>query len=304
MGAIAVGPLIRLANDYVEVAVAPATGGRVVALTDRSRGVECLAPSASRRTVPARNGGAWAARPRGDWDVCVPSIAPADLGRRVRDDYGDLWSAKWEVASTDGALIIRSAAPDEPCARSRTMTLVGPKLAVSYTLEATGTNAGSYLCAMHPAMPTSTNLRAPFDTDTELTVEYSSDDRVPIGRTLRWGRPATKIPSWYLGGPPLATPVAMKLFGPTPPASRIPVQQDRAPLELHVDADVVAFVGAWLNYRGRAHSAGDFHVAVEPTTAATDNLATAHDARQRVQVQAGDSRNWGVAVVLNGEDRT
>lgn len=292
------GDLLGISNEYVEVFVAPTTGGRVVRLTDRPREMEWLVPSAVRRSRPALENDSWADYPRGGWDECLPSIEPAKLGARWCNDHGDLWSAEWEVVGSQDAVITRVAAPDDSYAVTRRLSLDGPSVRIDYALRVNGPDPLSYLWSMHPLLPADTDIRATLQHGTEVVVGYCTDERIPTGTTLTWGDPVPELDHLPLGQAPDG-PLAMKLFARTPAQMPLTATRGQSALAFGFDSRQIEFVGLWLNY-GAWPTDGppDSHLAIEPTTAATDDLATAQARGQAKVVSPGGSEQWSVTLTV------
>ena len=285
---------IRLWNDELAVSVAPAEGGRVTELLDRRRGVSWLIPATHRSRPARRRNDSWQEHPRGGWDECLPSIVPATIGDRECNDHGDLWSGCWETTQTTDGIVMQVQAPDGGYVLTRTMRLHESALHCSYALTASPDRDLSYLWSMHPLMPVDVDLRATLPTGTPLTVEYCSEPAVRVGDTLHWGQEPSGLPGWSLGEtPPLA--LAAKLFTDMPAEGTVSVTRGTSRLTFHC-AQTPA-LGLWLNYGAWPQDGPyDSHVAIEPTTSATDDLAVAVVRGDAITLDSGCTKTWKVSV--------
>jgi galactose mutarotase-like enzyme len=291
---------ITVSNTYAEIAVVPAIGGRVVQLTDRLRETEWLVPAPVRRREPASTHASWADSPRGGWDECLPSIDPAKVGDRWCNDHGDLWALSWELTATQQhEITTRVTAPDDDYTMTRSIALNGPEVRIEYDLQATGKGQLSYLWSMHPLLRVPTDVRRTLPRGTEVVVAYCTDERVRPGTLLRWGQPVDELDQWVVGTVPHG-PLAMKLFAHTP-AEPVVVTRESAGLSFSLDPQEVPFVGLWLNYGAwPSVSDPDTHVAIEPTSAATDDLAAAQANRQARVLRRGGRHQWSVTLTMEG----
>lgn len=280
--------------------MAPAMGARVVRLVDRRRGVDWLVPAATSRARPARVDDSWVRYPRGGWDECLPSINPARINDRWCNDHGDLWSGDWHVTAADDALVCETLAPDDGYRFRRTLRLDGAVVQVEYELQVTGPAPVPYLWSMHPLIAPGTDVQTALPDGTTAVVGYCSDPRVQAGTILTWGAAIDELDGLVLGAAP-AEPLALKLFARAPVDRPVTVTRERAFLAFHIDHPLTPYVGLWLNYGAwPPESEPDAHIAIEPTTAATDDLATAQHEGQARLLQPGSVDRWSVSLELGG----
>ena len=72
-------------------------------------------------------------------------------------------------------------------------------------------------------------------------------------------------------------------------------------LELSWDAEILPYVGIWLNYGAwPINEQSSHHIAIEPTTAPVDSLAEAIAAGSQVQLPARGSHSWSTTLRLLG----
>lgn len=297
--------LVRLENDDVAVVVEPHRGGRVLALRDRRRGVDWLVPTPSdaATTESPSDPGLWASHPRGGWDECLPSIQQTRLpehGLPAVGDHGDLWSSPWhEVdppAPTSGPASWLGVDVADGYTFLRGVELDGAVLRLTYVLLSRVGRDLPFLWSMHPLLPERAGLRRTFAEGTPMLVEYSSAPSVRRGTTVEWGRPVPGVADWVLGSVP-AAPVAVKGFVAAPPT--FSAVQDGSALTFRVDPAVVPHVGVWLNHGAwPSPGAPDRHVALEPATAATDDLALALDREQARVLTAYGRVSWDLEILV------
>jgi hypothetical protein len=301
--------VVALRNDDLTVLLEPRRGGRVLAIRDERRGVDWLEPTARDLDAgapadPGADPALWASHPRGGWDECLPSIVPAHLPARglpAVGDHGDLWSAAWREVepATDSAAPaswLAVDAPDGSYSLRRAVELAGPVLRIDYLLTSHTDRDLPFLWSMHPLLPARTDLTRTFPVDTPLLVEYSSSPALMPGTTLGWGRPVPGVGDWVLGVVP-QRPVAVKGFAPAP--ATFSADLDGSALTFRLDPAAVPYVGVWLNHGAwPTAEAPDRHVALEPTTAATDDLAAALNRGQARELPAHGRLAWDLEMIV------
>lgn len=306
---------IELASDEVRVGIEPVHGGRIVSLVDRRSGREWLVQASD-----ADDGaiGSWAAhdavftgeRAYG-WDECLPTVAPcADplepSGPPLRD-HGDGWGRPVEVEPRPGA----DGGPAslrmtwEVAGRyrfERVVTLDGPAVRTDYRMIALGRDV-PFLWSIHPllALEPGARLAIPGVDAVRVTNGPGLDLRAangqvawPVVDTLAGDRlDLSRIPDSSAGTARKLYAVAAAVDGPA-----IAWQPDGAGLAFDWDREVAPALGIWIDAGGWPVGAGRQQVALEPTTAPFDDLATAMAHDQAAWARPGHDVRWWATIRL------
>jgi galactose mutarotase-like enzyme len=250
----------RLDNDFVEVAVVPELGAKVVSLKNRQTGREWMYhPGGPGQMKLFRNqlGDDFARSPMTGWDECLPTISPCIWRGRALPDHGEVWSVPWqldEAAWRAARIQTTLRLPVSPFEFTRVIELQGDTLLIHYQLTNQSDEPQEYLWAMHPLLA----LRP--------------GDQLMLDREIR--RQWQKHP-WIdsLQFPENAAAAAKVFAGP--------LAEGWAGVRNAVSGDELIFrwdpaecdtLGLWLT-RGGWH--GHHHLALEPTNGAADSLVLA-----------------------------
>ncbi|MHB0856525.1 MAG: DUF5107 domain-containing protein [Anaerolineae bacterium] len=151
-------PLIRLANDHLQVVVAPTIGGRIVSLIHRPSGHEFLWRNAALPLEQLPPGTAYDPHFYGGIDELLPNDIPERINGVDAQDHGELWTTPLEAHVEGDALILAGTLPLTGLTYQRRMTLraQGPYLDADYTIDNPTGERRIFLWKPHAAL----NIRA------------------------------------------------------------------------------------------------------------------------------------------------
>ena len=246
------------------------------------------------------------------WDECLPTVAACTVqtpaGGIKLQDHGDLWRVPWQVTvqETD-AVTMEAQATTLPLALTRTTMLTsmakGWRLRLFYSLRNSGAKRVPWSWAAHPlfACEAGDRIMAPETVD-RVRVEASRRDRV--------GKPGEWI-TWP-GGQGLderhdlsvvaaiSSGYAEKLFSGRLDDGWCALERAEVGLRVTVRWDVAAtpYLGLWLCYGGwpERGEARQMCVAMEPTTAPVDGLATTGEWSR--WLEPGETTHWPMDVEI------
>ncbi|HEY6057745.1 MAG TPA: hypothetical protein VIV06_06920, partial [Candidatus Limnocylindrales bacterium] len=294
---------IALQNELLRVIVVPEFGAKVVSLVDRRTGREWLVQGSPQADGAAREAVFGGAAAYG-WDECLPTVAPAAdpvlPGRRLRD-HGDQWGRPCGVDTVDGAIQSRWDGLDWPYRLVRRLSLDGPSVVAEYTLEVDSTIASKalpFLWSMHPlfTLEPGSRIRLP-DGVRDVTITNGTGTGIEPGGRIGWPSAARSVAH----GDHLAldevraaeSGQALKLYaGPVERGWTVAETTDGGRLQVSWDTSFARFVGLWLDYGGwpAAPDMPRHEVAIEPTTAPADDLATAIAGGHAERLAGGERR--------------
>lgn len=207
---------------------------------------------------PAVEGGTYGAAEARGWDECFPTVAPCEhpAWGPLRD-HGELWSRPWRA---DGDALTC----ETPRFRfSRRLTAEGDRLHADYAVDCDEPWMWSQhaLLALHPGE----------------RFAFEGADPGPVGPVEE------------------DTGLAEKTYAPAEGRVRAAVGSSRGGIALEWDAAEMPVLGLWRSYGGWPPGGPPAHqVAIEPTTHAADDLASAEAPRR------GPAR-WRVTLHLTEE---
>lgn len=256
------------------------------------------------------------------WDECLPSVAACQIeteaGQAFLPDHGDLWRVPWQVlnASPDSATM-RANCFSLPLQLTRSVILTeatsGWRIQLLYSL----TNLGAYVVpwswSAHPlfAVDRGDRISLPNRIRT-LRLEDSRDNRLgKSGDTISW--PTAQSPNGATIDLSTAqspgSAVGDKLFaGPFGSSIGLSARSGIASshegcaslerlqlglrLTVQFEPSLTPYLGLWLCYGGWPDSPGtkQICVALEPSTAPVDSLATKGDWARHLE--PGETSTW------------
>ncbi len=276
---------LNLSNDLIELEVAPGFGARVTALIDRRSGRDWLVPGAlvGGRDDAATYGGAQA---RG-WDECFPTVAPcASLGWKARlRDHGSLWGRAWTCRRNATSIVaeIRSAG----FRFERVLELQGASVTARYELENTGVAAFPFLWSQHCLLATRPGERIVLDGIGELR-----------SKTGVLGWPADRDGRDQATIMDASARFYHKAYAPLDGQANVGIDADDGGIRWSWAAADAGYLGLWRDYGGWPADNPVHQVALEPTTAPADDLASAEALGKDIWLPPGDTRNWTVDIHL------
>lgn len=246
------------------------------------------------------------------WDECLPTVAACSVetpaGVVPMQDHGDLWRAGWHVLEhTTDAVTMSARCESLPLELTRSMilaeTATGWQLRLLYSLRNVGQHRVPWSWAAHPLFVCEAGDRIVLpDAIQRMRVEGSRGNRVgPKGTWIPWPFPLgpDSIDLGMVEQP--STGYAEKLFSNSLSDADGWCKLERKQIGVRVtfrfDPKATPYLGLWLCYGGWPESGQrQMCVAMEPTTAPTDALATI-GAWTR-WIEPGETTHWPVDVEI------
>ena len=293
--------VLRISSPAAEVEVAPSLGAKISQLRNRRSGREwCWHPGPSPALFSNRPGDPFEKSPHVGIDECFPTIAACAYGGRTLPCHGAVWSRPWDVdeaAWRRGIIVTTIGEP--PFCLSRTLTLSGSTVAISYELTNRSSVRQPYLWAFHPLFRTSCKDRITLPAAVNSVCVESATGLPGLldGRCIPWPNP---FPGFHLDMRQLGTHQAscVKLFTGklSEGFAAIDNGEPGGRLELRWGTKANAHLGIWISrggYRGIRAA-----IALEPTNAATDSLLHAQPLQPPVTLEPGEVRRWELSLTL------
>lgn len=285
-----------LENDRVSVSVVPSFGGRVVSLKDLKTGRQWLVEGTP--DGDAGNEAVYGASEARGWDECFPTVARCrhDSWPDVLRDHGELWGRPWQARREDGSIIAWHEC--ERFSFSRRIQLNGNELEVSYSVSNLGRVPFAYIWSQHCLLAVNTSDRLRLDgianpvvTDGVLKCRMLRRQRFDWPEVPEIGLDLTKIMD-------SDTELALKIHASAEDRPSATVHDGRSAISFNWTGPDVQTVGLWLNYGGWPQGGPVHHIAVEPTTARSDSLASAEERGESRLLEPGQTHNWLIGVAL------
>lgn len=97
---------------------------------------------------------------QGGFEELFPSDDPTTVGGARYPDHGELWSAEWNIEeASDSSLKLSVVGAYTGVSVTKTMTIDGPELTMTYHLAHKGSEALPYLFKLHPAFSINEHCR-------------------------------------------------------------------------------------------------------------------------------------------------
>ena len=294
--------MIVLENDAVRLACEPDVGARITSLVDRRTGREWLVQG----TLPG-TAAAWAAEEAVfggaeafGWDECLPTVAqcpdPTDATAPALRDHGDQWGRPADVEATDDRLVATWTRSRWPLRFRRAVTLEGAAVACEYELESGGDQALPIVWSMHALLA--------LDPGSRIVIEPGGDARVTHHEGFAFA-PGLETVAWPGGATALdvvrdvGARQAAKLYLDARSLTRVAARgTDGSELRFAWDRAFAPTLGIWLDYGGWPPGELRHQVAIEPTTSADDDLASAITAGRARILEPGPPLRWKVRLEL------
>ena len=289
-------PTLTLENDRVRASVVPSFGGRVVSLKDMKTGRQWLVEGAPEGD--SGNEAVYGAREACGWDECFPTVAPCrhHSWPGVLRDHGELWGRAWQACREDGS--INAWYECERFSFSRRIQLNGNGLEVSYSVSNLGRVPFAYIWSQHCLLAVNKSDRIRLDGIGSPVLTDGVLKRRMLGRQqFDWpevpeiGFDLTKI----MGAD---AELALKTHASAEDRPSATVHDGRSAISFSWTGLEVSAVGLWLNYGGWPQGGPVHHIAVEPTTARSDSLASAEDQGEARILEPGQTHGWRIGIAL------
>jgi len=294
--------LVVLENDAVRLACEPDVGARITSLIDRRTGRDWLVSGTQPRTTAA-----WAAEDAVfggaeafGWDECLPTVAPcpdpADANAPALRDHGEQWGRPTDVEATDDRLVATWTRSRWPLRFSRTITLAGAAVVCEYELVAGAGQAMPVLWSMHALLALEPGSRIVLEPGGHARVTHQ--EGVPLApglQTVAWPGGAAALD--MVRG--VDARRAAKLYLDARSLTRVAARAtDGSELQFAWDRAFAPTLGIWLDFGGWPPGESRHQVAIEPTTSADDDLASAIAAGRARILEPGTPQRWKVRLEL------
>ncbi len=274
-----------LSSDRMTLSVDLDLGARVTELIDHATGRQWLLtgprPGDTSETVVYRG-----AASRG-WDECFPTVLPCsapEWGGRLRD-HGMLWGRPWRMVAA-GPQFLQACYTGEGIRFDRRLELSGDALTASYAVASTRAAPVPYMWSQHCVLRVAVTDR----------ITLSGQGRmVGDGKGFDWpDYPARDLSR--VG--PEDEGFVLKSYALTRSSAFAQVSGPKGGLRFDWDGAKVPALGLWLDYGGWPEEAPLHQLAIEPTTAAADDLSDAMTLGQERWLAPGDTHAWSVRLTL------
>jgi galactose mutarotase-like enzyme len=294
--------VVVLENDAVRLACEPDVGARITSLVDRRTGRDWLVAGTLPGTADAwaAEGAIFGGAEAFGWDECLPTVAPSpdplNAAEPALRDHGDQWGRPADVGATDERLVATWTRSRWPLRFSRTITLAGAAVVCEYELETRGSRALPILWSMHPLLALEPGSR--------IVAEPGGDARVTHQEGFPLA-PGLETVAWPGGAAALDVvrgadaQCAAKLYLDARSLTRVAARAtDGSELQFAWDRAFAPTLGIWLDFGGWPPGESRHQVAIEPTTSADDDLASAIAAGRARILEPGTPQRWKVRLEL------
>lgn len=299
---------ISLENELLEVKILPAFGGKITSIRSKQSGEEFILPplASYRRASPHSN---FDQSDGGGFDECLPSVAccEAIMGETAVPDHGDLWRVNWQVDSLDQGIVLHADSTSRPLRLMRQAKLAGSSLVLDYSLFNLSNSAATWLWSAHPLLRVEEGDLVVLPNEIKkVVVEYCSTDQFQQRSYIEW--PLARTQSGTVVDLSRVEAIdgvtAYKLFAQMGKAGWASLYRRRTGqgLVFRFDPSELPFLGLWI-CSGAWPQYGDkkqYTVALEPTTADFDSLASAQRNKRAYSLEGGGFRHWGLEIQLLG----
>lgn len=278
-------PVSRLSNDRVSLSIDAGFGARVTELFDLATGRQWLLPGP--RTPEVGEAAIYRGTASRGWDECFPTILPCDhqaWGGRLRD-HGILWGRAWTV--TDARSDVVEAVFEAKGIRfARRLALSGGQIIATYSVTSARDEAVPYMWSQHCVLQVTSADRIGLSGPGPMQAEGLAFDWPDYpGRNLRRIGPENEG-------------FVLKAYALTPSTASAEVTGPQGGIRFQWDGHEVPALGLWLDFGGWPEETPLHQVAIEPTTAAADDLPGAIALGQERWLAPGDTHHWSVRLTL------
>ncbi len=272
--------MIRLGNSQIALTLEPAFGARVTSLTDMASGRRWLVPG------DCMDGDAYLGDQARGWDECFPTVGrcehPAWDG--PMRDHGELWGREWAVTHDADSCVASYADPRFAFARS--LQLQGGTVVSTYHVTNRGSGSLPYLWSQHCLLAT---------TPADRIVLRGIADIRSGGQPLVWphrqGRDLSAVGT-------MDDRFALKLYGRATDTASAGIAGPAGGIRFDWSGADIPALGLWLDYGAWPPGAPVHQVALEPATAAADDLAQADTMSCARHLAPGETHRWSVRITL------
>jgi galactose mutarotase-like enzyme len=296
--------VIELSSLSLQIQVNPWMGGRIASLVDSLTGFEWLYPGVS--CGPLIAGTAYADGSRGGFDECLPTVSPcnpSDVGwpQGTVGDHGDLWWRPWSVVKTSAQrLELSSEVEGYPLTLVRSIELSGTSsaLRLDYELSNHGPQTLPYLYSAHPLFAMSDRMMIEMPAGSAVLSAFGDTLETGVWSEWPWcqgksGKHRVDLISAK------GAPDNFKVFVRSSGRVTLRCASSGRGVMFRFDPELVPWVGVCVNRRSWPEvGARDTWIAIEPTTAPTDDLLTAQVGGWAREIRPGSVHEWSLELTL------
>lgn len=290
----------RIENAALRVDVLPDYGARVVALIDKARSRDWMAPGGVSENTG--EGAVYSLAEAIGWDECFPTVSAGNgktpgWGRRLRD-HGDVWGRPWRVDRSTATELATTYVGRE-FEFGRSLELAGATLVARYVARNTGPSDLPYLWALHGLLSVTTEDRILMRGVARVDGAYlSKGGRHFTAASLDWPGPDAAYPVALDRIQPASSAIAAKLYATALPSRSVAVGHPGQWLDIAWD-DGIDDLGIWMTYGGWPAPGGTHQLALEPTTASADGVDDAIEKGAAIWLKPGEMRGWTVRLTVS-----
>ena len=145
--------MVELANEYINIVIAPEAGGRIVQFVDKQSGYDFLWRNQNVPLSRERPGANYDPNFFGGIDELLPNDLPETVDGVDCPDHGELWTAEFELQHVHGTTLeMQTVLPGINFQIQKKVSLHGPECRVSSRLTNLGPNPRHFLWKLHAAL--------------------------------------------------------------------------------------------------------------------------------------------------------
>ena len=147
-------PIVRLESELLQVEVAPAIGGKIVSLVDKSSGYQFLWRNRRLELCGVAPGSAYDPSFWGGIDELIPNDAPETINGLPSPDHGELWTMPLDYRLDGQGLVLWGTLPRCGIRYEKRLTLRtdGPILNLDYRLNNPSGGRRAFMWKLHAAL--------------------------------------------------------------------------------------------------------------------------------------------------------
>ena len=274
--------LVALSSSALRLQADPACGGKLRSLVSRRTGCEYFYQD----TRPAFDGTqGYSYHDISGYDECFPTVA-ACCGRTPAGemydyaDHGSLWQQSWEVREEGSTLEMTGEASDVNCTFSRRCSFPAEDtLRLDYRIRSFGRAPVPFVYSAHPLLAANEHTRVVLPPEMTRAFCYVSAPNSGLSDGAWFGLPCT-VQQDLVGPFSLCRRTFVKLFSDHLQEGRAAVEYPDRGERLVFTFDTAALPHLGLlaaqghDSLGDGHFAGEYLLALEPTTGIGDDLPT------------------------------
>lgn len=299
---------ISLENELLEVKILRAFGGKISSIRSKLSGEEfMLPPLASYHRVSSQ--ATFDQSDGGGFDECLPSVASCEeiSGEAAVPDHGDLWRVHWQADPLAQGVVLHADSASRPFRLTRRAELANSSLVLDYSLHNLSDLSATWLWSAHPLLRVEEGDLILLPNEIKgVTVEYCSTGQFQQRSRIDWPCAQTLSDTRVdLSRVEASDGVsAYKLFAQMGKAGWASLYRRRIGqgLMFRFDPSEIPFLGLWI-CSGAWPEKGvekQYTVALEPTSADFDSLASAHRNGRACSLDGRGFRHWKLEVQLLG----